>query len=243
MSGIFDRLFQGEPLVQVNLEPRDESFTAKLVSCVPGTYFRADFSVRVFTTRSELPPEYRSWLRRRLIHEAEASSRRVSVSTLENTTVNINYRIQNLSWKDLPQSPRVTVLVTLTTSADELKIAAEWESLQARLALTRMTEELDLERLRHLREDIFRQPEVARTYWLDRHPDALAEALGDNFERIAEKLGSGPGPTTMTIAHLLRDFLADLPAAEKSALLDLVRRVFQASSRSELADQLPPEIT
>jgi hypothetical protein len=170
-------------------------------------------------------------MRDRLMRKAQTVSAHVSVAMIETTELNINAALQ-----------QVIATVRLDADDESRRIATEWEALQAKLTLDRMNAQVELERLRHLREDIFQHPDVARTYWLDRHPDAVAAALSDDFERIAEKLGSGPGPATMTVANLLREFLTDLSSAEKVALVDLVRRMFVATGRADLADQLPEEL-
>jgi hypothetical protein len=243
MSRLLNRLFPPPPAPADWVVPvSDESFTAKLTSCISGAYFHAQFAVRLTGTASALVPNQRAWLRHRLVCEAQAVSQQMSVALIESAEIMINARLQGLPWTELTSVRKMSAVVHLTATVVDRKTAAEWESLRTRLALSEMNAKLELERLRHLREDIFKQPEVARTYWLDRHPDAVTEALSNHFELIAEKLGSGPVPETMTIADLLRDFLTDLPPEQKATLLDLVRRAFIANGRQGLADQLPQDL-
>jgi hypothetical protein len=243
MSPLIDWLFPPpSPPVDQVMPPADESFATKLTTCIAGAYFQAQFTVRVTTTAPALQPNQRAWVRHRLVGEAEAVTKQVSVALVEPTEIRINAQLQRLSWADLGSVRKMSTVVQLTASAADQKTAVEWESLHTQLALNQMSAKLELERLRHLREDIFKQPEVARTYWLDRHPDAVADALSDRFERIAEKLGSGPAHETITIANLIHDFLNDLPPEQKVTLLDLVRRAFVANGRQGLADQLPRDL-
>ncbi len=104
-----------------------------------------------------------------------------------------------------------------------------------------MNEKLEIERLRHLREDIFRRPDVARTYWADRHPDAIESLLDDRFERVAEKLGSAADNSAMMIANVLHDFLGDLDAEQKRTLIDLLSRLLINFRRGDLVAKLPQE--
>lgn len=235
MSNVLEWLF---PAAIQPAESTVERFAAKLASRVEGAYFQAEFTVWSRGATASAGQERRALIRRRLVCEAQALTERVSVALLDTAEIDINARLPRLSWTPPTE---ISAQVQLSAAPEDQKAAADWENLRARIALARMNAKLELERLRHLREEIFQCPEVARTYWLDRHPDAISDALSDNFERIAEKLGSGPGPQTLTIANLLREFLTDLPPEQKETLLDLLRRAFVGNARPDLAERLPAE--
>jgi hypothetical protein len=240
MSGLLERLFPPPAPAPVP-GVVDDQFTIALPSRIVGGYFQAEFSAR-WVTDSSSPATNREWLRSILTGEARVCTERASVAVVEVTEAAANARLRAIAWPARGNVHNMAVTVRLTASAEARQIATEWEKLQAQLTLSRVKAELEVERLRHLRENIFTKPDVARTYWLDRHPEGLDGVLDNRFERIAEKLGSGPGPSTMTVANLVRDFLSELDPQQKNVLLDLLDRAFTAFGRSELSEQLPLDL-
>ncbi len=243
MSGLLDRLFGVPPQTQPAPAPNvfDDTFTASLESRVSGGYFDGIFSSR-WTSRGSYSVADRDWLRDTMLRRARAVTQEVSVAQFAATEITINSRLQQLLTAETGHVGVVSAFVRLNATPEAQKAAAQWESLQTQLALSEMNARLEVERLRHLRDDIFMRPEVARTYWLDRHPESFDGALDDRFERIAEKLGSVPGPSTTAIAHLLRDFLMKLNMEQRITLLGSLGSLFEAFGRTDLRDQLPPEL-
>ncbi|AVT33652.1 hypothetical protein C6361_34125 [Plantactinospora sp. BC1] len=244
MPDWLDRLFPARPAVTAAaaIPPVtwiDDAFPATLPSRVEGGWFSAFFTARWFgdPARGDL----RDWLRGAIVRRAERVTRDLSVIHLDTAQLRVNAGLREITIPaDVPVR-RLTVTATLTATEEARRTAAEWEELRTKLALRQMNDKLEIERLRHLREDIFRRPEVARTYWLDRHPDAMESLLDDRFERIAEKLGSAPDNSAMVIANVLRDFLGDLDAEHKRTLIDLLRRLLIDFRRGELVAKLPEE--
>ncbi|WP_157408517.1 hypothetical protein [Actinoplanes sp. N902-109] len=184
----------------------------------------------------------RDWLRREIVRCATTATQNLSVARIDAAQTEVGAATSQLR---LPAGSNVhglSVQVSLAATREAQQLAKEWEELQAQLGLRRLNNQLEIERLHHLREEIFKKPEVARTYWLDRHPEALDGVLDDRFEQIAEKLGSAPGPSTSMIAGVLQEFVSDLGAEDRKTLIDLVGRLLVAFSRPDLVDRLPQDI-
>jgi len=244
MPDWLDRLFPDRPAAPVAaaVQPAtwiDDAFPATLPSRVEGGWFSASFTARWLgdPTRDDL----RDWLRGCVVRRAERFTRNLSVVHLDTVQLGVNARLREITIPADVSVRHFTVTAALTATEEARRAAAEWEELQTKLALRQMNDKLEIERLRHLREDIFRRPEVARTYWLDRHPDAMESLLDDRFERVAEKLGSAPDNSAMVITNVLQDFLGDLDAEQKRTLIDLLSRLLIDFRRGELVARLPRE--
>jgi hypothetical protein len=241
----FDRLFPNRSAASATpaVSPGtwiDDPFSATLPSRVDGGWFSAFFAARWFgdPARTDL----RDWLRVNIVRRAERFTRELSVIHLETAQLRLNAGLREITIPAEVPVWGLAVTATLTATDEARRAAAEWEELQTKLTLRQMNDKVEVERLRHLREDIFRRPEVARTYWLDRHPDAMESLLDDRFERVAEKLGSVPDNSVMVIANVLQDFLGDLDTEQKRTLIDLLSRLLIDFRRGELVAKLPQEL-
>jgi hypothetical protein len=244
MPDWLDRLFPDRPATPAAspIPPAtwiDDAFPATLPSRVDGGWFSASFGARWLgdPARADL----RDWLRGVIVRRAERVTRDLSVIYLDTAQLGVNAGFREITIPAGVPVRHLTVTAILTATEEARRAAAEWEELQTKLTLRQMNNQLEIERLRHLREDIFRRPEVARTYWLDRHPDAMDSLLDDRFERVAEKLGTAPDSSTMVIANVIQDFLGDLDAEQKRTLIDLLSRLLIDFRRGELVAKLPQE--
>lgn len=241
MAGWFDRFIGPPPPATMSLVWCEHAFTSALPSAIAGGYFQATFTAR-WLADPGAAALHREWLRQAILHTAEGVTHGLTVAHLDAAQAQVSGHLRGLRVPSEANARDLTVTVALTATAEAQQTAAEWERLQSQLALRRLNDQLELERLRHLREDIFSRPEVARTYWLDKHPERLDGVLDEKFERIAEKLDGAPGASTMVIAHVLHEFLADLDAEQKTTLLGLLHQCLLAYRREELAEKLPTEI-
>jgi hypothetical protein len=129
--------------------------------------------------------------------------------------------------------------VNLEATPEALQFTQEWEQIQRQIVLDRLRRSAELEHLTYLREEIFSDPAVARSYWMKHHPTSLNELLDDRFERIAERLGQSPANVPeATVSRLIGLFLADLDSSERQYLLAQLSRVFTSFSRDDLAARL-----
>ncbi|MGA5299476.1 hypothetical protein ACPCHT_06075 [Nucisporomicrobium flavum] len=241
MAGWFDRFVGAPQPAATSLAWFEDTFRATLVGVIAGGSFQATFAARWLADPNAAGLN-RDWMRQAAVRLAEGVTQNLSVTQLDTAQLYVNGQLRTLRVPAEANARDLAISVTLSATAEAQRTAAEWEKLQSQLALRRLNDHLELERLRHLREDIFARPEVARTYWLDKHPERLDGVLDDRFERIAEKLDGAPGPSTMVIANVLQDFLTDLPPEHKITLLDLLQQCLRAYRREELAEKLPPEI-
>lgn len=241
MNRFFDRIL-GEPVVaRTPAELVDDPFPASLSSCVPGSYFRAYFRANWYEHAGR-PQLNRQSLQHAIVQSAEQVTRTLSVARLETAQVLVNGALQTLRLPPETPAPGLTVAVNLTADDEEVRAAQQWEKLQSRLEVQRLTAELELDRLRHLRSEVFGDPGIARTYWLDKHPERPDEVLSDRFERIAETLGAEAGPSTTQIANILRAFLTELDAEDKKTLVTLLSNLLIRHRREDLAARLPQDL-
>ncbi|QSB16503.1 hypothetical protein JQS43_09615 [Natronosporangium hydrolyticum] len=212
------------------------SFESRLPSALPGAPFEAWFTVEWYNTtpaeatdHEQLAEAVRAW--------AAAITARDVPSDVPAVQTRLAQRLA--ATRSLPGTDLVLVAgsVTLDAPAASRRAALQWEELHRELALDRLRREVERNELRYLRE-VFTRPEVARSYWLRHHPEALDELLSDRFEQIAERLGQTPEDPQQTIATLLREFLTGLGQEERRYLLDQLAAVFAAFRRSDLGDRL-----
>jgi hypothetical protein len=240
MSPLFDWMFSPAASPPPQLASLTDGFTVALPSCVEGSSFRGDFTVQ-WLGRPETEAADREKLRFSIFQHARAETRRLSAAQVATAEFAVSSRLNAVAIPPDSGVRRMTVAARLTADQQTRRAAEEWEGLQARLAVQRLNAQLEVERLRHLRDDIFAKPEVARTYWLDKHPTALDEVLKENFERVAERLTSGPQPSTLAVANVLREFLAGLGSEHKAMMMELLHKTLADFGRADLANRLPPD--
>ncbi|WFE30978.1 hypothetical protein [Micromonospora sp. WMMD975] len=133
-----------------------------------------------------------------------------------------------------PYGARVQLAVSSqarTAAEGILRIARE-------TALERLKQRAELERIHHLRENIYSRPDVARSYWLYHHPDRPDELLKIKFEEIAEKFGDAGESRSLVIAKLIDEFLGQMGDGERRYLLRQLGQVFSSYNRTDLAERL-----
>ncbi|GIE81701.1 hypothetical protein Aph02nite_76510 [Actinoplanes philippinensis] len=228
------------PPVPVALAQFEDRPVIDLASSIEGSYLRAACLIR-WVGPYETEAADRLKLRDVVISHARQEAGRYSAAHLETATTAINASLSRVAWPRDTNARDVTAGLRLSADPAVRDAAAEWEKLQTRLRVERLQARLEIERLRHLRDDIFAKPEVARTYWLDKHPTGLEEVLDDRFDRIAEKLASGPGPSTLAVANVIREFLAGLGPEHKAVMMELLQKALADFGRADLAHRLPPD--
>ncbi|HET8684339.1 MAG TPA: hypothetical protein VFM54_21060 [Micromonosporaceae bacterium] len=105
-------------------------------------------------------------------------------------------------------------------------------------AVELLKQQAELERIRHLRENIYSRPDVARSYWLYHHPDQLNAMLDIDFEGIAEKFGDCGESRFLVIAKLIGDFLGRLEDRERRFLVGQLGQLFSSYDRPDLTERL-----
>jgi hypothetical protein len=240
MSFLFDRMFPPPGRVAHALAELEDLFSADLPSRIDGSYLRAECTVR-WLGPVETAAEDRQVLRRSIVGYLYPEARRHTAAHLETAELAVNARLAVMTPPPETTMHRVTVSARLTADTQSREAAGEWERLRTRLTINRLNAQLEVERLRHLRDDIFARPDIARTYWLDKHPTAMEEVLDDRFERVAEKLTSGPLPSTLAVANVIREFLTGLGPEHKQVMMELLHKTLADFGRADLSRGLPPE--
>ncbi|MEV6349519.1 hypothetical protein [Actinoplanes sp. NPDC051851] len=127
---------------------------------------------------------------------------------------------------------------TLSVAPEVLAAHAEMQAIRRNAAVGRLRWETELDELGYLREKVFSRPEVARSYWLNRHLDTPGDVARIDFEAIAAMF-AGPGESTTTvIAGLLHEFLSGLDDGQRRYLVQQLGAVFTAHARADLAGLL-----
>ncbi|MFF5217832.1 hypothetical protein [Micromonospora sp. NPDC000442] len=128
--------------------------------------------------------------------------------------------------------------VQLTVSRQARAAAEGILDVHRQTALERLKQQAELERVRFMRETVYSQPDVARSYWLYHHPDRPEELLTIKFEEIAEKFGDAAESRSLGVAKLIDEFLGQLGESERRYLLGQVGQVFSSYNRTDLAERL-----
>ena len=208
------------------VEPEDSvhmvTFDAELRSCHPHIAFDATFQIwRRDNNQVDI------WAtRKRLTERAGQITARYCVTQVGNAENEVNTQIGN------------GVCVHLTASPSARAAAEAIREIERQAALERFEQQAELERIRFLREDVYAHPNVARSYWLYRHPDQLNEMLDIDFEAIAEKFGEAEESRFLMIAKLIGDFLGRLDDSDRRYLVGQLGRFFSSYDRPDLANQL-----
>ncbi len=242
MSTLFERWFpapepQPQPLPVADML---HEFTVDLASRIEGSHLRAVCAVRWYGDFATEEAD-RDRLSRLITGHAQAEVREFTAARLEAAEIAVNARLSRVAPPAGSRIRSMAVTVRLTADQQTREAAVEWEKLRTQLAVNRLKAQLEVERLRHLRDDIFARPDVARAYWLDKHPNDLDEVLGDRFERVAERITSGPQPSTLAVANVIREFLAGLGTEHKQVMMSLLHKTLADFGRADLALRLPPD--
>ncbi|MEU4792486.1 hypothetical protein AB0F95_22530 [Micromonospora tulbaghiae] len=198
------------------------TFTAELRSRHPHIAF--DATLQLWRQDND---DAATWTTRQRVTEwAEQVAAKYCVTQAGNAENEINTR------NPYGARVRLTVSPQARTAAEAvLKIARE-------AALERLKQGAELERIHHLRENVYSRPDVARSYWLYHHPDRPDELLTINFEGIAEKFGDVRESRSLVIAKLIDDFLGQIGDVERRYLLTQLGQVFSSYNRPDLAERL-----
>ncbi|MEV7628685.1 hypothetical protein [Actinoplanes sp. NPDC089786] len=219
------------------VEQHERTFVSRLPSVIEGSHFDATFQVWFLTGGCRSEAEFHE-LRSYLIGQARVVTTRRTANDLDLVGPEVNNYLGRIDWTSSGRGA-LAVTVQLTASPEVRRIATEWEELRSRLAVERMRHALEDEELRHLRQDIFSQPAVARTYWLKHHPGALTDVAKDEpFESIAAKLGAASDRPSLAIARLIEDFLGKLDPKHAEYLVDQLANVFASYDRDDLSQRL-----
>lgn len=129
--------------------------------------------------------------------------------------------------------------VQLTVDAEVLTTYAEMQAIKRRAAVERLRWETDLEELSFLRENVFSRPDVARSYWLNRHLDKPAEFAAVPFDRIAEAFAPAAEESLSTrITGVVEEFLRGLDDGQRHYLLGQLGKILRGWDRPELAERV-----
>lgn len=212
------------------------SFGTTLPSALPGAPFEAQFTIEWYRTTPAEAIDHN-----RLADAVREWAAALTEREVPNDVAAVQSRLapRLATTRTIPGTGLVLVTgsVALDAPAASRRAAQQWEELHRELALDRLRREVERNELRYLRE-VFSHPELARSYWLRHHPEALDDLLSDRFEQIAERLGQTPEDPQHTVATLLREFLTGLGQEERRYLLDQLAAVFAAFRRSDLGDRL-----
>jgi hypothetical protein len=142
-------------------------------------------------------------------------------------------------WRHQQRTVQIIAARAAVSVTDQAQAAAAAvEELQRKLELERLREQMELQKLRYLREEVFSRPDVARSYWLHHHPDSLSDLLTDRFEQIAAKFGESGETSFIVVARLVEDFLGKLDEDGRAYLVKQLDRVFASFNRPDLSEQL-----
>jgi hypothetical protein len=240
MASLFERMLPPVDPPEPELAEFVDGCILDLPSLIAGDYLQADCTIRWVgpVAQEELD---RNKLRYAVIRYVRPVARRHTAARLDTAQIAINARLSQVAPPPGSTARHMTATVRLTAEATAQETAVAWEKLQSRLEINRVDNQLEIDRLRHLRDDIFTQPDIARTYWLDKHPEALDAVLEERFDRVAEKLTSGPQPSTLVVANVIREFLAGLGPEHKEVMMGLLHKALADFGRADLARRLPPE--
>ncbi|PTA47475.1 hypothetical protein [Micromonospora sp. RP3T] len=198
------------------------TFTAELRSRHP--YIAFDATLRLWRQDND---EAATWTTRQRITEwADQVTAKYCVTQAGNAENEINTRNPYGARIQLTVSPQARIAAEAI-----LKIARE-------TALERLKQRAELERIHHLRENIYSRPDVARSYWLYHHPDRPDELLTIRFEEIAEKFGDVGESRSLVIAKVIDEFLGQIGEGERRYLLTQLGQVFSSYNRPDLAERL-----
>lgn len=219
------------------VEQHERTFVSRLPSVIEGSYFDATFQIWFLTGGLRSEAEFQE-LKGYLIGQARTVTARRTANDLDALGPEVNNYLGRIDWTSGGRGA-LAVTVHLSVSPEIRRIATEWEELRSRLAVERMRHALEDEELRHLRQDIFSQPAVARTYWLKHHPGALDDVAKDEpFDSIAAKLGAASDRQGLAIARLIEDFLGKLDPKHAEYLVDQLANVFASYDRDDLRQRL-----
>lgn len=209
---------------------RQTRFEMRLPSDGEGIYFDAEFTVHYTETSANGSGGAEKAVYDHLRRVAEGVTRRSSVLDVTQVELAINAVIG--------RPVVVAEVVQVDRARVRLQIAAEMKEAARKREMRR----LQVEELRHLQRTIFADPVLARLWWLDEHPDRLADLvkLDNAFDRLTA-LASTPsdGAGWEHIAKVLESFVRDLKEIDKRFLIDRLAVIMMHYGRKDLADRLP----
>ncbi|RCV58150.1 hypothetical protein [Marinitenerispora sediminis] len=237
----FGRLFGVEREKEVKAP-----FTARLRSGTEGLYFTARFNLRL------LPAAENGRSRAKLVNDAQQAARAAaeqvsvgySIVDSGNAQLAVNERLLSL------RSPAVSAAswATADISAHEADIerAREIEAANHRAVIELRQQEDMVRQIRHLRDGVFRDGDLARLWWLMKYPEHV-ERLPQVGQAL-DGIGSGQPTTTAEsevarVVELCFALVAGLADDSRKLLarqsIDFLAHVFTACDRPDLVSRLP----
>ncbi|MEV6601566.1 hypothetical protein AB0M36_32635 [Actinoplanes sp. NPDC051346] len=214
---------------------RQSQFSAELASRDPGLAFTASFEL--FWQGEERAV----WATLRDLHHWAADiSRRYCVAQTGYLQAELNALVGQRWARQIDTVTRIVdAKVRVAASHDVLTAYTEMQSIKRRAAIERLRWETDLEELAFLREKVFSRPDVARSYWLNRHLDKPDEFGRVPFDEIAEAFGaSSKESMSARIGGLIEEFLGGLDEGQRNYLVVQLGQVFSSYLRPDLAKLL-----
>lgn len=148
-------------------------------------------------------------------------------------------------WIEVKGHPHLRIKACITLGLSP-KDRARAQSYEDALRAERLRHEIDRERLIHLRDAVFSDPGVARTWWLDRHRDELAQMSWRDFnEKVLPSVGAidDAHSRAMRVAHVLAEVIENLGAdpGRQKQFIATTRVVLEQMGWEATAERLPQD--
>ncbi|MDB4873503.1 MAG: hypothetical protein JWL97_4507 [Gemmatimonadales bacterium] len=217
------------------------SFAARLGSSLPEAYFRAVIDLTWPPLREDLPPGLRACAEQQLRGTIQQTAQQHSVLHLGEAESAINLALHKDRQLTDADVRLIAAEAILTAEPAGLELAEQHEVLQRESVLAHAGQQANLDRLRHLGDQILTDPALARLWWMDGNRDRLPKLveMDGMFEKAAALITTQPEPArTDPIAELIHIFLRDLGPEHRELLIKQIKHVFIAYERPELAQQV-----
>lgn len=146
-------------------------------------------------------------------------------------------------WIEVKGHPhlKVKARITLRLSPEN---RARAQSFEDALREERLRQEIDRERLIHLRDGLFADPTLARSWWLDRQRNALIQMSWRDFnEKVLPSIGAVDDARSraMRVAHVLAEVMEDLGTdpGRQQQFIETARVVLEQMGWKSTAEKLP----
>ncbi|MFC7329930.1 hypothetical protein [Marinactinospora rubrisoli] len=221
-------------------------FTARLRSGTEGLYFTACFKLRL------LPAGENGRSRAKLINDAQQEARAAadqvsvgySIVDSGNAQLAVNERLLSLRSPAGPAASWATAEISAHEA--DMERAREIEAANHRAVIELRKQEDMVRQIRHLRDGVFRDGNLARLWWLMKYPEHV-----ERLPQVGQALDgiSGGQPTTTAesdvarVVELCFALVAGLEDDSRKLLvrqsIDFLAHVFTACDRPDLVPHLP----
>ncbi|TDD47723.1 hypothetical protein E1288_23960 [Saccharopolyspora elongata] len=148
-------------------------------------------------------------------------------------------------WTEVDGHPhlKVKARIALGLTPDDRARAQSFEDARRE---ERLRQEIHRERLIHLRDAVFADPVLARSWWLDRQRNALIQMSWRDFnEKVLSSVGAvdDTHSRAMRVAHVLAGVMEDLgtdPGRQKQ-FIATARVVLEQMGWNSTAEKLPQD--